>query len=110
MTAAPPPDRHRPPGDADRGTQLGAGTRLLASAFRVPVRAVRAIGGMGRRGWLIAAIAAFVLAFACAAIVVGPDDAAYGAGVGVGVVVAFAAFTIVPALVIVAVVKGAPYV
>jgi hypothetical protein len=104
------PDRQEPPGNVDSGTQLGAGTRLLASLFRLPVRAARAIGRMGRRGWVIVAIVALLIVVVMTAITAGPAATASGAGFVVLTVFALAAVVFVPAIVIVGIAKGAPYV
>ena len=94
MPGSPRPDRR---GNVDHGTELGAGTRLLTSAFRLPVRAAHAIrrgasrlGSVSRRGWLIAAAVAIVLGLAAVAVFDSPSTAGTVALTPIVIVGAFA--------------------
>ena len=114
MSGAPRPD---PRGNVDRGTELGAGTRLLASVFRLPVRATLAIGRgfshlgrIGRRGRLIAAIVVVVLGLAAVAVFDSPATAGIVAAAPVVIVLTIAVFAVIPTLLMVGAIKAAPHV
>src|SRR5262249_13569576 len=79
---------------------------FLTSLFRLPTRAARAIGGVGRRGWLVTGVAMLLIGLGAIAVFAGPDAAATIVAVPVLLTLVVA----VPVAVVVGLVLVAPHV